>query len=117
MSRTTFELLASLEGREASLSGQTQIRAGAVRPELVAPATGPAREEPAASAAEVGELATGSRVRLIRHPHFGLVGTVVELPEMPAAIPTGAKLRVLAAELGDGRRLVVPRSNVELFVG
>ncbi|MHC4252898.1 MAG: hypothetical protein ACYS9X_27590, partial [Planctomycetota bacterium] len=37
MSEVTFELLRSLEGREASASGQTQIRAGAVRPELVAP--------------------------------------------------------------------------------
>jgi hypothetical protein len=119
MSKVTFDLLASLEGRPASMSGQTQIRAGAVRPELVAPreeAAGPP-EALAAGAPEAGELAIGSAVRLIRHPHFGLVGRVVELPEEPTGIPTGAKVRVLAAELGDGRTLVVPRSNVELFVG
>jgi hypothetical protein len=56
-------------------------------------------------------------VRLIRHPHFGLVGRVAELPDGPAAIATGARVRVLVAELDGGERLLVPRSNVELFGG
>ncbi len=121
MSEVTFELLRSLEGREASASGQTQIRAGAVRPELVAPLE--TDRSPASEAlgrlvsGTEGELAVDSRVRLIRHPHFGLVGRVVELPEEPVEIVTGARVRVLVAEVAGGERIVVPRSNVELFVG
>ncbi len=123
MSETTFELLRSLEGRAASMTGQTQIRAGAVRPELVSPLgedaapTPPAGAEGAVLGAAAGELEVGSRVRLIRHPHFGLVGRVAELPDGVAAIATGARVRVLVAELDGGEKLLVPRSNVELFGG
>ncbi len=127
MSEAAFGLLKSIEGREASMTGQTQIRAGAVRPEVVSPleqksgacGTWGAGPTAATSAASAGELAVGSRVRLIRHPHFGLVGKVVALPEEPTEIATGARVRVLVAQIegeveGEGR-LVVPRSNVELF--
>ena len=116
-SEATFGLLRSLEGRAASMTGQTQIRAGAVRPELVSPLDESTASAPGGvSAAGAGELRAGSRVRLIRHPHFGLVGRVVELPDGVTAIATGARVRVLVAEVG-GERLVVPRSNVELFAG
>ncbi len=118
MSAATFELLKSLEGCAASMTGRTQIRAGAVRPEIISPLGKDAPPVPpvgAASGAEAGELKVGSRVRLIRHPHFGVVGRVAELPDGPAAIATGARVRVLVAELDGGERLLVPRSNVELF--
>jgi hypothetical protein len=117
MAAATFALLRSLEGRAVSLSGQTQIRAGAVRPELVAPHEGPPAEAASSPASAAGELAIGSRIRLIRHPNFGTIARVVALPEAPVAIASGAKVRVLEAELDGGGRLVVPRSNVELFVG
>jgi hypothetical protein len=116
MAAATYDLLKSLDGRSASLSGQTQIRAGAVRPELIAPLEIPFEASPEAGA-ETGELALGSRVRLIRHPHFGEVATVVELPEQPAEIASGAMVRVLVARTDSGSVRTVPRSNVELFVG
>mgnify|MGYP003912545443 CR=1 FL=1 len=116
MAAATFDLLKSLDGRSVSLSGQTQIRAGAVRPELVAPHEGDALAA-SVSTAKPGELAIGSRIRLIRYPNFGKVADVTQLPEEPVEIASGAKVRVLEAELDGGSRLVVPRSNVELFVG
>jgi len=129
MAERTFELLRSLEGRHASMSGQTQIRAGAIRPELVAPREPPPEgraPEPGpapAAARAAGTLDVGSKVRLIRHPRFGRTGRVIELPEEPREIATGARVRVLVAELDPERegvpaeRVVVPRSNVELFSG
>jgi hypothetical protein len=117
MSEAGFRLLKSLEGRSASMTGQTQIRAGALRPEVISPLAG----EPAApeleqeAAAAVGELALGARVRLIRYPRFGKVGRVTELPDEPREIATGARSRVVAVRLDDGTEAVVPRSNVELF--
>ena len=42
MARRTFELLKSHEGREASVNGTTQIRAGVMRPEILIPLTGEA---------------------------------------------------------------------------
>lgn len=40
MARGTFELLASLEGKRASVNGATQIRAGVIRPEVIVPDAG-----------------------------------------------------------------------------
>jgi hypothetical protein len=40
MADRTFRVLCSLEGREASINGATQIRAGVIRPEVVVPASG-----------------------------------------------------------------------------
>jgi len=114
MARRTFELLASLEGRRASLNGQTQIRAGVIRPEVIIPQTGGA----AVAESQVSSgLAEGAVVRLIRAPHFGSLARVIELPEELETIATEARVRVLVAELDSGERVRVPRANVELIEG
>ncbi len=119
MAKRTFELLASQEGREASVNGATQIRAGVIRPEVVVPKDtkltldglqAPERDEFAA-----GELNIGTPIRLIRAPYFGALGRVVALPPEPQEIETETKTRVLEAELVTGERVIVPRANVEIF--
>jgi len=119
MAKRTFELLASQEGREASVNGATQIRAGVIRPEVVVPKDtkltlnglqAPERDEFAA-----GELNIGTPIRLIRAPYFGSLGRVVALPPEPQEIETETKTRVLEAELVTGERVIVPRANVEIF--
>ena len=107
----TWDLLASRRGDVASVSGATQIRAGVLRPEILVPLAG---EAGTASDAETeGGLETGSTVRLIREPHFGLLGRVVELPHELHALETEAMVRVLVVELAGGGRVTVPRANVE----
>jgi hypothetical protein len=119
MAKRTFELLASQEGREASVNGATQIRAGVIRPEVVVPKDtkltldglqATERDEFAA-----GELNIGTPIRLIRAPYFGSLGRVVALPPEPQEIETETKTRVLEAELVTGERVIVPRANVEIF--
>ncbi len=113
MARRSFRLLGEREGFVASVSGATQIRAGVVRPEIVVPWGG--GERPTAGlAAAAGAIALGSRVRLIRAPHFGALGVVIDLPAEPRRIASGALVRVLIAELESGMRVTVPRSNVEI---
>jgi hypothetical protein len=123
MAERTFRLLASLEGREASISGATQIRAGVQRPEVIVPDVGAgAGAGPAAPAAGnpmAQALCPGALVRLVREPHFGAVARVVALPAEPQAIETEARVRVLRALLpgaGEGE-VTVPRNNVELVEG
>lgn len=114
MADRAFGILAEREGMEASINGATQIRAGVIRPEVIVPY--PEGQEPA-SVDEAGGhgLQVGSLIRLIRDPLFGLRATVVELPEQPQEIETGARVRVLVAQLEDGTRVQVPRANVELI--
>jgi hypothetical protein len=119
MAKRTFELLASQEGREASVNGATQIRAGVIRPEVVVPKDGALTledlEEPKESEFAAGELNIGTPIRLIRAPYFGALGRVVALPPEPQEIETETKTRVLEAELVTGERVIVPRANVEIF--
>ena len=116
MARRTFELLARFEGRDASVNGATQIRAGVIRPELIIPRE---PEEAATRATtgrrEAGLMQVGSPLRIIREPYFGLIGTVAALPAELVPIETEALVRVVEVQLRDGGRLVLPRANVELI--
>jgi len=112
MAERTFELLKSREGQFASVNGATQIRAGVMRPEIVAPAPDAGRAGTAVEATESG-IEIGSTVRVIRVPYFGRLGQVAALPEQPAQIETGATVRIATVEFADGARADVPRANLE----
>jgi hypothetical protein len=115
MAQRTFELFKSLEGRQASVNGATQIRAGVIRPEVIVPIAG------ATGGAAAGEkamsLAPGTPIRVIREPYFGRLGQVTGLPPQPQTVDSGAKVRVLQARLDDGQEVTVPRANVEIIAG
>ncbi|MSR29789.1 MAG: hypothetical protein EXS03_09515 [Phycisphaerales bacterium] len=115
MARRTYDLLAATAGRMASVNGATQIRAGVMRPEIVVPIDGGGTGEVFGGGATAGLLEVGTRVRIIRDPHFGVLGTVSALPEQPAVLGSGSKARVLEVAIEDGSRVTVPRANVELF--
>jgi hypothetical protein len=115
MASRTFDLLRSVEGKLASVNGATQIRAGVIRPEVVAPLeVQPGGVSEPRYAAPQQELAAGRAVRIIREPYFGRLGTVVELPPELHAIETEARVRVARVRLEDGREVTVPRANLEI---
>lgn len=112
MARKTFELLKECAGKEASLCGATQIRAGVMRPELIVPGEKAAagEGEPASAGLKEGDV-----VRAIRVPHFGRIGRVRGLPAELRQVESGAWVRVLEVEFEDNSRAVVPRANVEII--
>lgn len=114
MAERSFRLFRSLEGHEAAANGATQIRAGVMRPEVVVPlpAGGGAGAAPSSSS---GALEIGTPVRVVRDPHFGLIGRVSALPERPYVLGSGSKARVLEVRFDSGESVVVPRANVELI--
>jgi hypothetical protein len=116
MAEKTFELLKRHEGEMACINGATQIRAGVIRPEVVIPATGKGEVEADEEGALVG-LEIGSPIRVIRHPHFGRLGKVTDLPAPLQKLESESKARVLEVEFDGGERAVVPRANVELLEG
>ena len=117
MADRSFALLRSLQGRGASVNGATQIRAGAMRPEIIVPHTDIAAKlaDMPAEKSGAGVLGAGTPIRAIRDPYFGQLGEVVDLPLEPVRIPTGAIVRVLRMKLGDGRVVEIPRANVEII--
>lgn len=119
MARRTFELLRQHAGKEVSVNGATQIRAGVMRPEIVicldhVPTTAQGSQSPGTRAVE-GTLQAGTPVRMIREPYFGELGTVTGLPHELQTLESGSKARVVEVKLSNGRKIIVPRANVELL--
>ena len=114
MAKRTFQLLLAHVGKMASVNGATQIRAGVMRPEIAVPLGEASSGEIFTGGATAGILDIGTPVRIIRDPHFGLLGSVSALPEQPAVLGSGSKARVLEVALESGQRVTVPRANVEL---
>lgn len=113
MAERTFNLLKSIEGRRASLNGATQIRAGVIRPEVIAPVEVASQSSPKEAAAQY--LVVGTPIRVIREPYFGRLGAVTGLPSQLQVVESGAEVRVLKAVLDDGQEVTVPRANVEII--
>jgi len=113
MSQKAFSLLSSVEGKKASVNGATQIRAGVMRPEVIIPIKGESAENLRVKAPK--GLEAGDLIRIIREPYFGLIGKVIELPPELQVIETEAKVRVLTVQTEDGKKITLPRANVELI--
>jgi len=116
MPQRTFDLLKSFDGREASINGATQIRAGVIRPEIVVALTekeakGVIEEEEEAT----GGMTPGTPIRVIRDPYFGAIGQVASLPVELQKAESESDVRVVQVTLEDGRKVVVPRANVEII--
>jgi len=115
MAQRTFSLLKKADGRQVSISGATQIRAGVIRPEIIIPYL-----EEAESFSKDTQISTvlevGSYVRIIREPYFGKIAIITELIEEPYVIPTESKVRVAKIRfIDEDREIIYPRANMELI--
>ncbi|MBX7138368.1 MAG: hypothetical protein K1X83_10315 [Oligoflexia bacterium] len=111
MADASFKLLEQHSGKEAAVNGATQVRAGAVRPEIIVPL-----EQSGAKAVpeEPNGLMVGSKIRIVRYPYFGEFAEVLELPQELRTIESGVQTRVLVARLANKALVTVPRANIEL---
>ena len=118
-----YGLAKTCNGKAASINGKTQVRAGAMRPELFVPDLASFSSLSTGGKSDIDQtvesledliLKVGSPIRIIRVPYFGSLGEVSELPEEREVIDSGAKVRVLRARLESGEEVTVPRANVEL---
>jgi hypothetical protein len=118
MNERALKLLQEAHGCAASINGATQVRAGALRPEVITKKSSLLESsELSGVGALQGALRVGGRVRIIRVPYFGLQGEIVELPKEPKMIATGALARVAFVRLiaDPSETVVVPRANLEVL--
>ena len=114
MRRDVWETLKALEGLSASINGATQIRAGAIRPEVIIPL--PSYEGPIGVDGVIAEdMQVGMRVRVVSEPFFGVMGVVSEIVKEPQVIETEARVPVVRVALDDKNSVMIPRANVEVF--
>lgn len=118
MAARTFDLLSKYAGRQASVSGATQIRAGVIRPEIIiAQPIGDGLRNGAPGPNSKEGIQIGDHVRIIRDPLFGRIGEVSALPSEPYRIATESLVRVLGVRFQDGEEALIPRSNIEVIEG
>lgn len=117
ISDRTFNLLKELNGKQVAINGATQIRAGVLRPEIIAP-----HEEVEDDIYDdvyddelVRGMVPGTPIRIIADPYFGEMATVVSLPVQLHKVETRSLVRVLEAKLDNGETIIVPRANVEII--
>lgn len=113
MSNQTFSLLKDHEGEMAHLTGETQIRAGVKRPEIIIPLKNSSNLEASSNATK--GMKKGTIIRVIREPYFGQLGTVSSLPSDLQKIQTESSVRVVEIKLDDGQTVLVPRANAEII--
>ena len=109
MAEATSRLLSSLRGSKVSLCGQTQVRAGVIRPELI----GSPLEVKEVDRAKGDEMTKGARVRIVRGEGFGKTGKIVSSSDGLVLLESGGKALVVEVELDDGERFTVPMANIE----
>jgi hypothetical protein len=112
MNHSVFELFATNAGREANLNARLVDRWSANRPEVIIPL-------PAVGSADIPpegvRLVSGRRVRCLRAPYAGAVGTVVSLPEGLMALPNGIRAACAEVELGDAGLVYIPLENLDIL--
>lgn len=116
MLEKTFHILQSNVGKTACINGATQIRAGVIRPEVIIPLLGSdAASLRSSDEGPSGGMVPGTFVRIIQEPYFGDVGHVSNLPSELQNVETESAVRIMEIELEDGRKVMVPRANVEVI--
>jgi len=113
MSEPVFGLLHSSMGRETMVDAETSTRWGARRPEVIIPLRsddGTPEDSRQPKALRVGDL-----VRVLRAPHLGALGTVIDLPDLPQSLESGSRVPSVLVEIDDAdEAAVIPIGNVEL---
>jgi hypothetical protein len=117
MASRTYNLLKGLDGMLTSLNGATQIRAGVIRPEIIVPV-----KETSEAVFKMDEeevladgMYPGTRVRIIRQPYFGAIGTIHSLPVELQQLESESYVRVMVVDLDEGSQVTIPRANTEII--
>jgi hypothetical protein len=104
-----YELLRSLDGREAAVSGIMAQRWKAQRPFIIVPMPTQAGRAINSEA----PLAVGNRVRVLRGQYRGMSGTIADLSNNMLQLATGARLRGVKINLNGNESVLLPVANLE----
>lgn len=121
-----ISLLNESVNKKVSLNGTTQIRAGAVRPEVLifdAPndikyklALLNNKEQEECAREDQLTLKEGCKVKILKDPYFGKVATVINMPQKEQEFESAIVARAIEVSI-DGSQVItkVPKANVEVI--
>jgi hypothetical protein len=113
MAAPAFTLLKTNGGREVAVDARPGDRLEGSRPEVVIPLPSSAHLPPLPVVGE--ELAPGKRVRALRAPYAGAVGTVARLLDDPALLPSGLRASAARVDLENAGPAIIPLANLEIL--
>ena len=116
MSDKTYNLFKKYENSYCSINGATQIRAGVMRPEVIISTIESDVDSKDKDNDNESLIMVGSKVRIIREPFFGLIGSVSNLPKDLVKMKTETLVRVAEITLEDGNKKIIPRANLEVIL-
>lgn len=106
-----YEILKKYEGCDVSINGATQIRAGAVRPEIIIfSKDNSTKDDLKENTQEVKE----KKVRILRDPYFGKIGVIKEVLKENYKFENGVEARAVVISL-DNEDIVIPKANIEIL--
>ena len=113
MNATVYKILSTNNQRDnVSLHAESFNRHKGTRPEIVIPLP---QNNPPPEPMDTEYFSTGQFVRLVRAPHLGAVGTLVELPDRQQRLPNGLRVMAGKVKLENGEQIVVPLVNLEVL--
>lgn len=112
MSSAVFNLLTEFDRKQVVVDAVTPTRANTRRPEVIIPQV---VEQRPAGANPLVTLRKGVEVRIIRPPHLGATGRIVDLPKTPYLIDNGLRVPCAQVELVTGGTVPVPLANLEYY--
>jgi hypothetical protein len=112
MNRVAYDLLNSNAGREASLEAMLREPYSRQLPEVIIPLPASPR---LSSPERAIQLAPGVRVRCMRAPYAGTVGTIRHLIPKAETFPSGILARSALVELEGTGPVSIPLSNLEVL--
>lgn len=108
----THKLLVSHERREVAVNAEAWNVFTGARPEVFFPAAVPGAVTPAL---DFVPLDVGQSVRILRNPHEGEVGTVVEIKGL-TVFPGGLRTRAARVQLENNENAIIPLANLEVLI-
>jgi hypothetical protein len=113
MSPNAWTLFVDHNSREAFVDARPPDRWEGRRPEVIIPLPNPGGSVPLP--ADGQPVTQGKRVRILRAPYAGAVGTVALLPPRMAELPSGVQAHVAHVDVPERGTIVVPLANVEIY--
>ena len=112
MNSAAYNLLSTNVQREVTLNAMQYNLLTGDRPEVVIPLS---RVENPPMPINIGQIKPSDRVRILRQPQQGKVGTVKAVLPGVKRFPSGLQAEAVEVSLEDGEKVVVPVANIEVL--